>query len=96
LAGDLLQFHHHEFGGFERREAYYDIDDTQINVIFGRGFPVAFNKVRFTRAAAMKGALAEQVLHKSTEIKPYLCLKRFIVWFEHHPLRAAKQAFFKE
>src|SRR5882672_2534754 len=45
LTGHLLDFDDHKLGRFEGREADMNIDDTQVDVILGRGVFVTLNEV---------------------------------------------------
>ena len=63
----------------------------QIDVVLGGGLLVALDEVGLARRFALEGALAEEVLHKGTDVEPDLGPQRLVVGLEDHPLRAAIQ-----
>ena len=57
LAGHLLDFDDHEFGGLERREPDHDVDDAAVDVALRRRLLVTFDEISFARRFALTSTI---------------------------------------
>src|SRR5215213_1388749 len=96
LAGHLLNVDDDELSRFQRSKADDDVDDAQIDVVLsGRRF-IALHEVSIARRRPLKSALAEEVLHESSDVQANLRPERLVIRLEDDPLGPAIEALFKE
>ena len=83
LTCHLLEFQDDKLRWFQWREANDDINDTLIDIILGRCFAIAFDKVSLFWRFTLECTLSKQVIHKRAQIQPNLRPQRLIIWFKH-------------
>src|SRR4026208_1220783 len=87
LSGKLLDLDDDELRRFEGCEPDENVDDAEVDVVLRGRLGVALHEVRFARAAPLKCALADQVLHECADREANLPPERLVVGLEDDPLR---------
>src|SRR5688572_9183133 len=96
LSRNLLDLDDDELSRFQRCEADVVVDDSQIDIVLSCRAAIAANKVRVARRSTLESTFAKESLHERTDVQSNLGPQRFIVRFEHNPMRSAIQALLEE